>query len=115
MLPSIRKSWKGRWLIPDFRDHGRSGHREPYIIASHAVDVAALFEQHEEIVVAGHSMGGLVALALATNWFGIRVNRAVAFSVKIEWSPDKVAKFLQLSQAPVRWFDCFLRSAGGRV
>jgi pimeloyl-ACP methyl ester carboxylesterase len=105
MLPSIREGWKGRWLIPDLRGHGRSAHRGPYSIASLAADVACLFEQDEEIVVAGHSMGGLVALALATHWFGIRVRRAVAFSVKIRWTPSEIAKFHQLSEAPVRWFD----------
>lgn len=105
MLPWIREGWDGRWLIPDFRGHGRSGHREPYSIAGHAADVAALFDQDEQIVVVGHSMGGLVALALATNWFGIRVRRAVAFGVKIEWTANEVEKFHQLSEAPVRWFD----------
>jgi enterochelin esterase-like enzyme len=55
-------------------------------------------------VVAGHSMGGLVALALATNWFGVRVQRVAAFSVKIEWTPGEIAKFHQL-----------LRSAGSVV
>jgi pimeloyl-ACP methyl ester carboxylesterase len=105
MLPWIREGWKGRWLIPDFRGHGRSGHRAPYSIASHAADVASLFDQNEEVLVAGHSMGGLVALALATNWFGIRVSRAVAFGVKIEWTPNEVEKLHQLSEAPVKWFD----------
>ena len=105
MLPSIRNRRKGRWLIPDFRGHGRSGHREPYSIASHAADVAALFDQNEEVVVVGHSMGGLVALALATNWFGIQVKRAAAFGVKIEWTASEIAKSHQLSEAPVRWFD----------
>jgi pimeloyl-ACP methyl ester carboxylesterase len=105
MLPSIKEGWKGRWLIPDLRGHGRSAHRAPYSIARLAADVAGLFDQDEEIVVAGHSMGGLVALALATHWFGIRVRRAVAFGVKIEWTPSEVAEFHQLSEAPVRWFD----------
>jgi pimeloyl-ACP methyl ester carboxylesterase len=105
MLPSITEGWKGRWIIPDFRGHGRSGHRGPYSVANHAADVASLLEQDEEIVVAGHSMGGLVALALATNWFGIRVQRVAAFSVKIEWTPGEIAKFHQLSEAPVRWFE----------
>lgn len=105
MLPWIRAGWNGRWFIPDFRGHGRSGHREPYSIASHAADIAALFDQNEELVVVGHSMGGLVALALATNWFGIQVKRAVAFGVKMEWTASEIAKFHQLSEAPVRWFD----------
>ena len=105
MLPLIAENWEGRWLIPDFRGHGRSGHREPYSVATHAADVASLLDQDDEIVVAGHSMGGLVALALATQWFGVRVKRVAAFSLKIHWTPDEIAKFQQLSQAPVRWFE----------
>jgi pimeloyl-ACP methyl ester carboxylesterase len=105
MLPFITEGWKGRWLIPDFRGHGRSGTKELYSVASHAADVASLLDQDEEIVVAGHSMGGLVALALATQWFGIRVKRVAAFSVKIKWTPDEIAKFCQLSDAPIRWFE----------
>jgi pimeloyl-ACP methyl ester carboxylesterase len=105
MLPSVSQGWTGRWLIPDFRGHGRSGHRGPYSVASHAADVAGLLDPDEEIVVAGHSMGGLVAMALATHWFGIRVKRAMAFSVKTEWAPNEIGKFRQLSEAPVRWFE----------
>jgi pimeloyl-ACP methyl ester carboxylesterase len=106
MLPLIQKDWKGRWLIPDFRGHGRSGHRGPYCVASHAADVASLVhDKDEEIVVAGHSMGGLVALALATQCFGIRVQRVAAFGVKMEWTHGEIAKFRQLSEAAVRWFE----------
>ena len=82
------------------------------VLRGYAADVAGLFDQDEEIVVAGHSMGGLVALALATHWFGIRVRRAVAFGVKIEWTPSEVAEFHQLSEAPVRWFDSEAEAIG---
>src|SRR5205085_1755010 len=105
MLPLIAENWKGRWLIPDFRGHGRSEARGPYSVASHAADVASLLDQDEEVVVAGHSMGGLVALALATEWFGINVKRAAAFSMKIQWTAGEIAKFRQLAEAPARWFD----------
>lgn len=112
MLPFLREHWKGRWLIPDFRGHGRSEHRGPYSIASHAADVASLVDQDEEIVVAGHSMGGLVAIALATNWFGPQIKRAAAFSVKINWTPNEIAKFRQLSEVPPRWFESETEAIG---
>lgn len=105
MVPVLEKNWKGRWLIPDFRGHGRSSHHAPYSYATHAADVASLLEQGEEVTILGHSMGGLAAIALATGWFGVRVRRAVAFAMKIQWTPDEVAKLNQLSTAPVRWFD----------
>ena len=105
MVPFIEKNWKGRWLIPDFRGHGRSAHRGPYSYATHAADVAGLLKQDEEVTIAGHSMGGAVAIALATGWFGVRVNRALVFGMKIRWTPEETAKINQVAAAPVRWFD----------
>jgi len=105
MKPIVRKEWPGRWLIPDLRGHGRSGHRAPYSYAGHAADMAALLKQHEEVVLVGHSMGGVISIALASGWFGVRVRHVVAFGMKIRWVPEEVAKLYLLAQAPVRWFE----------
>lgn len=102
---TVEERWPGRWIIPDLRGHGRSGHRAPYSYAGHAADVAALIGQHEEAIVVGHSMGGVVAMALATGWYGVRVRHVVAFGIKIRWTDDEVAKLHQLARGPVRWFD----------
>jgi pimeloyl-ACP methyl ester carboxylesterase len=103
--PILRTQWPGRWVIPDLRGHGRSAHRAPYGYAAFAADLAALFAQDEETVVVGHSMGGVVALALATGWYGVRVRQVAAFGIKIRWTEDEEAKLQQLARAPVRWFD----------
>lgn len=105
LKPIVRERWPGRWLIPDLRGHGRSGHRGPYSYAGHAADVAVAIGQHEEAVVVGHSMGGVVAMALATGWFGVTVRHVIAFGIKIRWTDDEVAKLHQLARGPVRWFD----------
>lgn len=97
--------WDGRWLSPDLRGHGRSPHGGPYGYGSHAADVAGLLDQGEEIVVVGHSMGGVVGMALATTWFGVTVRKVIAFGVKIRWTPDEFAKLHQLARAPARLFD----------
>lgn len=104
MKPLVREQWPGRWLIPDLRGHGRSGHRAPYSYAGHAADMVALLKQHEEVVLVGHSMGGVIAIALASGWFGIKVRHVVAFGMKIRWMPDEVTKLHALAQAPVRYF-----------
>jgi pimeloyl-ACP methyl ester carboxylesterase len=55
-------------VAPDLRGRGRSNHLPgPYSIARHAEDLAKVLEhlQADSAVVAGHSMGGFVALALA--------------------------------------------------
>src|SRR3989442_169767 len=97
--------WPGRWLAPDLRGHGRSPHAAPYGYAGHAADVADMLRQDEEVTVVGHSMGGVVGMALATGWFGIRVRKVIAFGVKIRWAPDEFSKLHALARAPVRFFD----------
>jgi pimeloyl-ACP methyl ester carboxylesterase len=97
--------WEGRWIAPDLRGHGRSAHQPPYSYGAHAADVAALLSQDEEIFVVGHSMGGVIAMALASGWYGIRVRSVVAFGVKIRWTGDEVAKLHALARAQARWFD----------
>ena len=105
LLPQIRERWPGRWLAPDFRGHGRSMHRTPYGVGMHASDVASLLQQREEITVIGHSLGGVVAMALATGMFGVRVRQAIVFAVKVDWSDEERARADAIAAAPARLFD----------
>ena len=104
LRPILAERWPGRWLIPDFRGHGRSLHRAKYGIGIHAADVAELLEQDEEVSIIGHSMGGVVGIALATAIFGANVRRVVAFSVKVDWTEEDVGKAQALARAPARIF-----------
>ncbi|NYT67592.1 alpha/beta fold hydrolase [Pusillimonas noertemannii] len=94
-----------RWLAPDLRGHGRSPHRRHYGFASYASDVAELLEQDEEIDVVGHSLGGVVGMALGTGWFGVKVRRVLAFGVKTQWTADEIARSRALANNPVKLFD----------
>jgi pimeloyl-ACP methyl ester carboxylesterase len=105
MLPIVRERWHGTWIVPDLRGHGRSGHRAPYSYGAYASDIASLLPQDEDVTVIGHSMGGVVALALATGWYGVKVQRVAAFGVKIRWTAEEEDRLRQLARAPVRWFD----------
>jgi pimeloyl-ACP methyl ester carboxylesterase len=118
-LRPLLARWPGRWVAPDLRGHGRSEHRAPYSVGAHAADVAGLVGEGEEVMLLGHSMGGAVAMALASGWFGLRVRQVVAFGVKLVWSEEETAKALELARAPVRWFatraeaiERYLRVAG---
>ena len=104
LRPLLARRWKGRWLAPDLRGHGRSPHRTPYSFGTHAADLAALLEPGEEVVVLGHSMGGAVAMALASGWFGVSVRAVAAFGVKLAWSEAEIAKARELARAPARIF-----------
>jgi pimeloyl-ACP methyl ester carboxylesterase len=105
LRPLLAARWPGRWVAPDLRGHGRSAHRSPYAFGTHAADLADLFAPGEEVVVLGHSMGGAVAIALASGWFGLGVRQVIAFGVKLVWSQEEIAKAQELARAPVRWFD----------
>jgi pimeloyl-ACP methyl ester carboxylesterase len=104
-LPILRERWAGRWIAPDFRGHGRSSHAAPYGYGTHAADVAALLKPAEEIAILAHSMGGAVALALATQWFGVHVRSVVAFAVKPDFNAEEVARIRSVGSAGYRWFD----------
>jgi pimeloyl-ACP methyl ester carboxylesterase len=105
LLPILHERWNGRWIAPDFRGHGRSSHAGPYGYGMHAADVAALLAAGDDVVVLAHSMGGPVALALATQWFGVRVHSIVAFAVKPDFNAEEVARIRNVAAAGYRWFD----------
>ena len=106
MLPIVERRWPGRWVAVDLRGHGRSDHAPPYGYAVHAADVTqTLGGRDEELVLLGHSMGGVVAMALATGWFGVAVRRVFAFGVKIGWTAAEVAQMKALAAKPARVFD----------
>lgn len=96
---------QGRWIAPDLRGHGRSPHGAPYGYASFAGDVADLLGQDEEVTIVGHSMGGAVAMALATGWYGVRVRKVIAFGVKIHWVAAELEKLRALARTPARLFE----------
>jgi pimeloyl-ACP methyl ester carboxylesterase len=108
---TVRERWPGRWLIPDLRGHGGSPHVRPYTFGQHAADVAALLERWGPTVVVGHSMGGVVALALASGWFGVPVVGVVGLGLKVVWTDEELARVGELSSRPVRWFDDYAAAA----
>jgi pimeloyl-ACP methyl ester carboxylesterase len=100
--------WEGRVIAPDLRGHGQAPWGESYGLGAFAADVAdqVLAEARgEEITVFGHSMGGAVALALASGWFGFTPARVAALGVKVVWSADELAMMKKLAAAPSKRFE----------
>jgi pimeloyl-ACP methyl ester carboxylesterase len=95
-------SWPGGWLVPDLPGHGRSAWDAPYTFRRHADAVLSLLPADRELVVVGHSMGGVVALELATD---PRVRGVVAFGVKVNWPPSDVEGAQRLASRPVQYFE----------
>jgi pimeloyl-ACP methyl ester carboxylesterase len=97
--------WPGKIVVPDLRGHGRSPHATHYGMGHHAADVANLFAPGERLHVVGHSMGGAVALVLASGLYGVEVVKVSAFGVKDGWTRDELAKGAAFAASPVCWFD----------
>ncbi|NVM91238.1 pimeloyl-ACP methyl ester carboxylesterase [Variovorax sp. SG517] len=100
--------WQGRWLAPDLPGHGRSAAQDSYAIGQHAASVARAVLPHIQpggrLVVLGHSLGGVIALALATGWFGLVPHRVFAAGIKIAWSDEEVQRMDSLALQPAKLF-----------
>ena len=94
--------WNGRWIAPDLRGHGASPHAEDYSLDAHAADVAELVDHPGETIIVGHSMGGAIALALASGAFGFRPSRVFGLGIKVAWNDDERAGMRKLAETPAR-------------
>jgi pimeloyl-ACP methyl ester carboxylesterase len=100
-----RNRWQGCWIAPDLRGHGASEHASDYSLDAHAADVAETVKgSWREIIVLGHSMGGAVALALASGCHGLNVARAHGLGIKVVWSAEELAGLEKFAVSPPRWF-----------
>jgi pimeloyl-ACP methyl ester carboxylesterase len=99
--------WHGSWLAPDLRGHGASPHTTSYGLGQHAADVAERIQSAgacEEVVILGHSMGGAVALALASGCFGVQPARVFGLGTKVAWSDDELGGMRKMAATPARNF-----------
>ena len=93
---------KCRLLMPDLRGHGQSlAPKGPYTMKAMAEDVIGLLDAHEigQTYIAGHSMGGYVALALARYFPDRLLGLALTASHAYADSPEnKQARIVSISQ-----------------
>lgn len=96
----LADSWSGGWLAIDLPGHGRSTWDPPYTFAGHAKAVRSLLPHDRDLVVLGHSMGGVVALELADGATPVPT-AVVAFGVKVDWPEEHVAGAARMAARPV--------------
>ncbi len=110
-----------RWNIvaPDLPGHGAAPWTGDYTIGSLAAAVSGACTNGQEVVAVGHSLGGAVAIALASDFFRPVVTAAVAIGVKTVWTDEDVAGMAKVAERGIRWFDSeheaterFLRQSG---
>ena len=102
LLPS---HWTGSWLAVDLPGHGRSDPLPRYTFGSLAAAVADTLGPARRHVILGHSLGGAIALTLASGWFGIPVSAACGLGIKVRWTAEELAKSGELAARPSRVFD----------
>jgi pimeloyl-ACP methyl ester carboxylesterase len=96
----LATSWSGGWLAVDLPGHGRSAWDPPYTFARHAEAVRPLLPHDRDVVLLGHSMGGVVALELADGSAPAPAV-VVAFGVKVDWPEEHVAGAARMAARPV--------------
>jgi len=103
----LEEKWPGRWLAPDMPGHGQSGWASNYAPGAQAEQVADLVKTFDtgDVVLLGHSMGGVVALILGTDLFGLRVRRVLGVGVKVVWTAPEISALTERAAGPPRLFE----------
>ena len=100
--------WPGSWIVPDLPGHGRSSPLSRYSFGALATEVARAVEPDTAagtpIVALGHSLGGVVALALGSGWFGPRPAAVGGVGIKVRWSAEELARATEMAARPSRIF-----------
>jgi pimeloyl-ACP methyl ester carboxylesterase len=102
--PLLTRRWPGRWVAPDLPGHGRSPVLPRYTFETFASAVAGVVEPGADVVVLGHSLGGVVGLALAGGEFGASIRAVVGLGIKVQWTADDLDRARVIAQRPVAWF-----------
>ncbi|HET6705073.1 alpha/beta hydrolase [Amycolatopsis sp.] len=93
-----------RVLVPDLPGHGLSAPLPHYSFRTLAAAVARALPDNRPLVVAGHSLGGVLALELASDRYDVQVGGVLALGVKVEWSQDDLNRAASFAAKPPRVF-----------
>jgi pimeloyl-ACP methyl ester carboxylesterase len=102
--PLLARRWPGRWVAPDLPGHGGSAPLAAYTFDGLAAAVAGIVEPSSRIVVLGHSLGGVVGLALASGRFPVPVHAVTGLGIKVVWADDDLGRAQALAHRPPAWF-----------
>ncbi|HEX6519966.1 MAG TPA: alpha/beta hydrolase [Streptosporangiaceae bacterium] len=100
----LARRWPGRWLAPDLPGHGGSPPLAAYTFDSLAAAVAGIVPPSSRVVVLGHSLGGVVGLALASGRFPVRVQAVIGLGIKVMWSNEDLDRAQAAALRPPTWF-----------
>jgi pimeloyl-ACP methyl ester carboxylesterase len=102
--PLLARRWPGRWLAPDLPGHGGSRPLPSYTFDTLAAAVASLACGGARTVVLGHSLGGVVGLALASGTFPAPIQAVIGLGIKVAWTQEELDRAQAAARRPSAWF-----------
>jgi pimeloyl-ACP methyl ester carboxylesterase len=100
----LGERWPGRRVAPDLPGHGGSAPLPRYTFTDLAASVAAILEPGVRTVVLGHSLGGVIGLAMSGGEFDVPVDAVIGLGIKVVWTDDELTKARALAERPPLWF-----------
>jgi pimeloyl-ACP methyl ester carboxylesterase len=89
---------------PDLPGHGTAVRATSYEFDILASAVAAGISADARVIIAGHSLGGYVALALASGDYGFTPAAVLSLGAKLEFTEAERARSAEIAAKPSRWF-----------
>ena len=102
--PLLARRWPGRWLTPDLPGHGGSRPLPGYTFDTLAAAVADIVSAGARTLVLGHSLGGVVGLALASGAFDVPVQAVIGLGIKVVWTQEDLDRAQAAAHRPPAWF-----------
>jgi len=102
--PLLARLWPGRWLAPDLPGHGGSPPLAAYSFDSLAAEVAGIVPSNAPTVVLGHSLGGVVGLAMASGRFPVAMQAVIGLGIKTVWTDEDLDRAQAAARRPRAWF-----------
>jgi pimeloyl-ACP methyl ester carboxylesterase len=102
--PLLAQRWPGRWLAPDLPGHGGSPPLAAYTFDGLAAAIAGIVPPSARMIVLGHSLGGVVGLALASGEFGVPARAVIGLGIKVVWSGEDLDRARAVARRPPAWF-----------
>jgi pimeloyl-ACP methyl ester carboxylesterase len=111
--PLLARQWPGRWLAPDLAGHGGSRPLSEYSFDNLAGAVAGIVGPDARAVVLGHSLGGVVGLALASGRLAVPVAAVIGLGIKVVWTAEDLQRAQAAAGRSPAWF-CSREEAAAR-
>lgn len=107
LIDVARERWDGSVLAVDLPGHGGSAHSPGYAPVDQAARLAPVVADHaggNPVTLLGHSLGGVVALALAGPRGAPRIEGVFGLGIKVRWADAELERFAALAMRPRRRF-----------